>query len=48
MDASYDWHGLVLAPFGTLLKESPIALHEVLLFHEEPRGAADVEQQAKR
>lgn len=34
-DASYDWHGLVLAPFGTLLKESPIALHEVLLFHDE-------------
>jgi hypothetical protein len=43
MDASYDWHGLVLAPFGTLLKESPIALHEVLLFHEEPRGAADAD-----
>lgn len=43
MDASYDWHGLVLAPFGTLLKESPIALHEALLFHEESRGAADVE-----
>jgi hypothetical protein len=43
MDASYDWHGLVLAPFGTLLKESPIALHEALLFHEESRSAADVE-----
>jgi hypothetical protein len=43
MDASYDWHGLVLAPFGTLLKESPIALHEVLLFHEESRSAADVD-----
>jgi hypothetical protein len=43
MDASYDWHGLVLAPFGTLLKESPIALHEVLLFHEEPRGGADAD-----
>jgi hypothetical protein len=42
-DASYDWHGLVLAPFGTLLKESPIALHEVLLFHEESRSAADVD-----
>jgi len=43
MDASYDWHGLVLAPFGTLLKESPIALHEALLFHEDAHGAADVE-----
>jgi hypothetical protein len=35
IDASYDWHGLVLMPFGTLLKSSPIALHEVLLFHDD-------------
>ena len=35
LDASYDWHGLVLMPFGTLLKSSPIALHEVLLFHDD-------------
>jgi hypothetical protein len=42
-DPSYDWHGLVLAPFGTLLKESPIPLHEVLLFHDESHGAAEVE-----
>jgi hypothetical protein len=35
LDASYDWHSLVLMPFGTLLKESPIALHEVLLFHDD-------------
>jgi hypothetical protein len=40
-DASYDWHGLLVAPFGTLLKESPIALHEVLLFHDEPHGGAE-------
>ena len=33
-DASYDWHVLVLEPFGTLLKESPLPLHEVLLFHD--------------
>jgi hypothetical protein len=33
-DASYDWHILVTVPFGTLLKESPTPLHEVLLFHE--------------
>jgi hypothetical protein len=39
-DASYDWHGLMLAPFGTLLKESPIALHEVLLFQDESSSAA--------
>jgi hypothetical protein len=34
-DASYDWHVLVLEPFGVLLKESPLPLHEVLLFHDE-------------
>jgi hypothetical protein len=42
-DTSYDWHGLVLAPFGTLLKDSPIALHEVLLFHDAAPGSGDVE-----
>ena len=35
LDASYDWHGLVVIPFGALLKSSPIALHEVLLFHDD-------------
>jgi hypothetical protein len=40
-DASYDWHVLVLAPFGMSLKESPLPLHEVLLFHDETHGAAD-------
>jgi hypothetical protein len=35
LDASYDWRGLVVIPFGTLLKSSPIALHEVLLFHDD-------------
>lgn len=39
-DASYDWHGLLLVPFGTLLKASPIPLHEVLLFHDESQSAA--------
>jgi hypothetical protein len=42
-DASYDWHGLVLAPFGTLLKDSPIALHEVLLFHDEAHRSGDAD-----
>jgi hypothetical protein len=32
-----DWHGLLIAPFGSTLKEIPLALHEVLLFHD---GAA--------
>jgi hypothetical protein len=31
---SYDWHPLILVPFGTLLKQSPIPLHEVLLFRD--------------
>jgi hypothetical protein len=34
-DDSYDWHVLVLEPFGVLLKESPLPLHEVLLFHDD-------------
>jgi hypothetical protein len=40
-DASYDWHGLV-APvaFGMQLKNSPVALHEVLLFQGAGRGGA--------
>ncbi len=41
-DASYDWHGLITIPFGTLLKESPTPLHEVLLFHDE-KPPAEVE-----
>jgi hypothetical protein len=34
-DASYDWHGLLIAPFGSVLKDIPAALHEVLLFRDE-------------
>jgi len=33
-DASYDWHVLVIVPFGVLFKDSPVPLHEVLLFHD--------------
>jgi hypothetical protein len=40
-DASYDWHGLMILPFGTLLKDSPLALHEVLLFQDAAQGGAD-------
>lgn len=42
-DPSYDWHGLVLTPFGTLLKESPVPLHEVLLFHDEAQPATEAQ-----
>ena len=43
-DASYDWHALVIMPFGTLLKESSVALHEVLLFHDESRAAKEADR----
>jgi hypothetical protein len=39
-DASYDWHGLLIAPFGSVLKDIPVALHEVLLFRDEAHGGA--------
>jgi hypothetical protein len=39
-DGSYDWHALVVAPFGSVLKEIPLALHEVLLFRDQAHGAA--------
>jgi hypothetical protein len=39
-DASYDWHGLLVAPFGSLLKDIPLTLHEVLLFRDEAHGGA--------
>src|SRR5258708_39779564 len=35
---SYDWHVLLIAPFGSVLKEIPVALHEGLLFRDEPHG----------
>jgi hypothetical protein len=38
-DASYDWRGLIVMPFGTLLAASPVALHEVLLFHDAEHAA---------
>ena len=33
-----DWHVLLIAPFGSTLKDIPLALHEVLLFRDEARG----------
>lgn len=35
LDASFDWHVLLLAPFGSVLKDVPVPLHEVLLFRDE-------------
>jgi hypothetical protein len=43
LDASYDWHVLVVAPFGSVLKDIPLTVHEVLLFRDQSpgEGAAD-------
>jgi hypothetical protein len=40
LDASYDWHVLLIAPFGSVLKDIPLALHEVLVFRDEERSAS--------
>jgi hypothetical protein len=37
-DATYDWHVLLVLPFGVTLKDIPLTLHEVLLFRDEARG----------
>jgi hypothetical protein len=37
LDPSYDWHVLLAAPLGSLLKDMPLSLHEVLLFREEAK-----------
>jgi hypothetical protein len=39
-DDSYDWHGLLIVPFGSVLKDIPLRLHEVLLFRDEAHGTA--------
>lgn len=44
LDASYDWHVLLVAPFGSVLKDVPMTLHEVLLFRDEARGAAAADE----
>jgi hypothetical protein len=42
LDPSYDWHVLLTAPMGSLLKNMPVTLHEVLLFRDEAkRSEAD-------
>jgi len=40
LDASYDWHVLLIAPFGSVLKDIPLALHEVLVFRDEERSSS--------
>ena len=40
LDASYDWHVLVVAPFGSVFKDVPLALHEVLLFRDRAHEAS--------
>jgi hypothetical protein len=42
-DPTYDWHVLLIVPFGVTLKDIPLTLHEVLLFRDEVHGngAAD-------
>jgi hypothetical protein len=44
-DPAYDWHALVVAPFGSVLKDMPGALHEVLQFQDESRAKSDAEDQ---
>jgi hypothetical protein len=44
LDASYDWHVLVVAPFGSVLKDVPMTLHEVLLFRDEGERAAPADE----
>ncbi|MDP9088566.1 MAG: hypothetical protein M3O26_07485 [Pseudomonadota bacterium] len=39
LDASYDWHAILIAPFGSALKDFPLAVHEVLLFRDAAPGA---------
>ena len=40
VDPTFDWHVLVIAPFGSVLKEVPRTLHEVLMFRDQDPGAA--------
>jgi hypothetical protein len=37
---SHDWHALVIVPFGTLLKDVPYRLSEVVVFHDAGSGGA--------
>jgi hypothetical protein len=43
-DADYDWRALVPAPFGTLLKDLPVALTEVWQFHDAAQSGRGTEE----
>ena len=44
LDASYDWHVLLIAPFGSVLKDIPLTFHEVLLFRDEAHTASPADE----
>jgi hypothetical protein len=44
LDVSYDWHVLLAVPFGSLLKDAPMTVHEVLLFRDEAPGASSPDE----
>jgi hypothetical protein len=44
LDASYDWHVLLIAPIGSALKDVPATMHEVLLFRDEAHSAAAADE----
>jgi hypothetical protein len=44
LDASYDWHGLLVTPFGSVLKDVPLALHEVLLFRDAETATSSADE----
>ena len=44
LDASYDWHALLVTPFGSVLKDVPLTLHEVLLFRDEAHAASTADE----
>jgi len=44
LDASYNWHVLLVVPFGSVLKDVPLTLHEVLLFRDEASRTAPADE----
>jgi hypothetical protein len=46
-DPAYDWHALLVSPFGSILKDMTGGLHEVLQFQDESRAMTGAEDQDK-
>jgi hypothetical protein len=44
LEASYDWHVLMVIPFGSVLKDVPLTLHEVLMFRDETQRVAPADE----